>query len=174
MQQQLGPTVLASASGEGQYLTFTLGSEVFAIAILGIKEIIEYATSTPVPMMPEHVRGVINLRGAAVPVIDLHSIFKRAPSAVSRRTCVVIVETQHGDERRDIGVVVDSVNAVVDIAAGDIEPPPKLAGCAPSPLLSGMAKMQDRFVILLNIEKAVAAAGDLPPGDFEMPAAANL
>src|ERR1700759_2700267 len=90
-----------------QYLTFNLGSEVFAIGILAIKEIIEYSALTTVPMMPPYVRGVINLRGAVVPVLDLSVRFGKPASPVSKRTCIVIIEITTAGERQDVGVVVD-------------------------------------------------------------------
>jgi purine-binding chemotaxis protein CheW len=92
--------------------------------ILAIKEIIEYSHLTTVPMTPEYVRGVINLRGAAVPVLDLSVRFGRQPGPVTKRTCIVIVEIDAAGARHDIGLVVDAVNAVLDIPVGDIEPPP--------------------------------------------------
>src|ERR1700730_17420237 len=107
-----------------QYLTFVLGGEVFAIGILAIKEIIGYAHLTAVPMTPEYVRGVINLRGAVVPVLDLTVRFGNRPSPVTKRTCIVIIEVNAGGEHHDIGVIVDAVNAVVDIPVGDIESAP--------------------------------------------------
>src|SRR3954447_4057004 len=107
-----------------QYLTFTLGNEVFAIGILAIKEIIEYSTLTTVPMMPTYVRGVINLRGAVVPVLDLSVRFGKAPSPVTKKTCIVIIEISSAGERQDVGIVVDAVDSVLDIPPDQIEPPP--------------------------------------------------
>src|SRR5262245_19553412 len=101
-----------------------LGGETFAMGILAVKEIIEYSSLTEVPMMPASVRGVINLRGAVVPVVDLAVRFGRAPAAVTKRTCIVIVETSVNDTRQDVGVVVDAVNEVLEIPQEDIEPPP--------------------------------------------------
>lgn len=89
-----------------QYLTFTLGSEMFAVAILNVKEIIEYGTVTEIPMMPGFIRGVINLRGAVVPVIDLSCRFGGKSTQVARRTCIIIVEMTEGDIKQDIGVMV--------------------------------------------------------------------
>src|SRR5262245_18250479 len=106
----------------GQDLTFVLARTVYAIGILAIKEIIEYGGVTSVPMMPESVRGVINLRGAVVPVLDLAARFGRKSADVTRRTCIVIVEVHAQGERQDIGVVVDAVNEVVEIAPAEIEP----------------------------------------------------
>src|SRR4051794_20941797 len=115
----------SGAAGEpAQYLTFMLAREQFAIGILAIKEIIEYHGVTEVPMMPPCVRGVINLRGAVVPVVDLQARFGRPSSEATKRTCIVIVETQAEGERQVMGLVVDAVNEVLDIAPTDIEPPP--------------------------------------------------
>jgi len=104
-----------------QYLTFLIGKEVFAIGIADIREIIEYREPTTVPMMPSFIRGVLNLRGRVVPVIDLLVRFGRESTAASRRTCIVILEVEHEDEQQYIGIVVDAVKAVLDIADADIE-----------------------------------------------------
>jgi purine-binding chemotaxis protein CheW len=140
-----------------QYLTFVLSGEVFAIGILAIKEIIEYTHPTVVPMSPEYVRGVINLRGAVVPVIDLSIRFGRQASPVTKRTCVVIVEVGAGAERHVIGVIVDTVNAVLDIPATDIEPPPSFGMNIRAELVRGMGKVGGRFVILLDVNRMLAA-----------------
>jgi purine-binding chemotaxis protein CheW len=134
-----------------QYLTFMLGNESFAIGILAIKEIIEYSHLTQVPMMPAYVRGVINLRGAVVPVADLSVRFGRPPSEVTKRTCIVIVEITLDGERQDLGVVVDSVNAVLEIPQSDIEPPPAFGTRIRSDFIEGMGKVNGRFVVLLNV-----------------------
>lgn len=139
-----------------QYLTFMLGGEVFAIGILVIKEIIEYQNLTEVPMMPAFVRGVINLRGAVVPVMDLQARFSRPPSQVTKRTCIVIVEIQTGDERQVIGVVVDAVNEVLDIALADIEPPPSFGARIRSDFIHGMGKVKGKFVILLDVNQVLS------------------
>jgi purine-binding chemotaxis protein CheW len=108
-----------------QYLTFTLANEMFGIDILSVKEIIEYGGVTDVPMMPRTVRGVINLRGAVVPVVDLLARFGQPSSAVGRRTCIVIVEKAcAGEPSHVIGIVVDAVSAVLAIHASEIEPAP--------------------------------------------------
>jgi purine-binding chemotaxis protein CheW len=136
-----------------QYLTFTQGSETFAIAILNVREIIEYAGVTEVPMMSECIRGVINLRGAVVTVMDLAARFGRPPSAITKRTCLVIVELDDGEERHVGGVVVDAVNAVLDIDRADIEPPPTFGAKIRNDFIEGMGKINNRFVILLDIGK---------------------
>lgn len=141
----------ALAVGEQQYLTFLLGGEMFAIEILNIREIIEYGSLTTVPMMPNFIRGVINLRGAVVPVIDLSVRFGRAPVEVTRRTCIVIIEIENADERQDIGIVVDSVSEVLEIPTSMVEPPPSFGARIRTDFIHGMGKVNDRFVIILNV-----------------------
>lgn len=143
---------------EGQYLTFQLAGEMFAIGILNIKEIIEYGQITAVPMMPEFVRGVINLRGQVVPVIDLQVRFGRDSTAVNKRTCIVIVEVATGEdgERQDIGVVVDAVSEVLGIAAEDIERAPSFGARIRQDFISGMGKVDGKFVIILNVDQVLS------------------
>jgi len=139
-----------------QYLTFMLNGEVFAIGILQVKEIIGYGGLTEVPMMPECVRGVINLRGAVVPVMDLSSRFGKPSTAITRRTCIVIVEVEAGGERQDMGVVVDAVNAVLEIPATDIEPAPAFGAKIRTDFIEGMGKIDGKFVILLNVNQVLS------------------
>jgi purine-binding chemotaxis protein CheW len=147
----------AHAEQPRQYLTFTLGSEVFAIGILAIKEIIEYSNLTTVPMMPPYVRGVINLRGAVVPVLDLSVRFGKPASPVTKRTCIVIIEIATGGERQDVGVVVDAVDSVLDIPPDQIEPPPAFGARICTDFIAGMGKVNGRFVILLDVNSMLAA-----------------
>ena len=140
-----------------QYLTFVLGAETFAIGIMAIKEIIEYSSLTEVPMMPTYVRGVINLRGAVVPVLDLPVRFGKAASAVTKRTCIVIIEVVLGSERHTLGLVVDAVNAVLDIPTSEIEPPPAFGASIRTEFIRGMVKVNSKFVILLDVDHALAA-----------------
>jgi purine-binding chemotaxis protein CheW len=147
----------AAAVQTGQYLTFVLGAETFAIGIMAIKEIIEYASLTEVPMMPTYVRGVINLRGSVVPVLDLPVRFGKAASAVTKRTCIVIIEVVLGSDRHVLGLVVDAVNAVLDIPAGEIEPPPAFGASIRTEFIRGMVKVNSKFVILLDVDHALAA-----------------
>ena len=139
-----------------QYLTFALGNEKFAIGILAIKEIIEYSHLTTVPMMPAYVRGVINLRGAVVPVLDLFARFGEATSPVTRKTCVVIVEIATAGERHDVGVVVDAVDSVLDIPSDQVEPPPAFGARIATDFIEGMGKVNGRFVILLDVNSVLA------------------
>jgi purine-binding chemotaxis protein CheW len=141
---------------EDQYLTFVLGSEMFAIDILGIKEIIEYGNLTSVPMMPAFIRGVINLRGAVVPVVDLSARFGRQASPVTRRTCIVIIEADNEGEKQDIGVVVDAVSEVLEIPDADIEQPPSFGARIRADFISGMGKVKEKFVIILDADKVLS------------------
>jgi purine-binding chemotaxis protein CheW len=145
-----------ASTEQAQYLTFMLGKEVFAIGILAIKEIIEYDGLTSVPMMPDCIRGVINLRGAVVPVIDLALRFGRPSSEVIKRTCIVIVESERNGEREDIGVIVDAVNAVLDIPASEVEPPPAFGAKIRTDFIQGLGKVNGKFVILLNVARVLA------------------
>ena len=147
---------VAVESSPAQYLTFLLGGEMFAVGILNIKEIIEYGTVTEIPMVPPFIRGVINLRGAVVPVIDLASRFGGKRSEISRRTCIVIIELAENDERQDIGVVVDAVSEVLEIPATEIEPPPSFGARIRADFISGMGKVNGKFVILIDTEKVLS------------------
>lgn len=141
---------------QAQYLTFMLAGEMFAIGILHIKEIIGYGGLTEVPMMPECIRGVINLRGAVVPVMDLSARFGKTPSSITKRTCIVIVEVETNGERQDMGVVVDAVNAVLEIPASDIEPPPAFGARIRTDFIEGMGKVNGKFVILLDVNQVLS------------------
>ncbi len=154
-----GPAAHGRAAGldPAQYLAFMLAGEVYAIGILAIKEIIEYHSLTEVPMMPPCVRGVINLRGAVVPVVDLLARFGRPSSAVTKRTCVVIVEAACGaDERQVMGLLVDAVNEVLDISSADIEPPPAFGARLRSDFIQGVGKVRGKFVLLLDVDRALS------------------
>lgn len=155
-----------------QYLTFMLGGEMFSINILRIKEIIWYTNMTEVPMMPACIRGVINLRGAVVPVMDLSERFGKPSTPVTKSSCIVIVEMQATEEGdvQNMGVVVDAVQAVMEIAPGDIEPAPSFGAKIRSDFIEGIAKVEGRFVVLLSIhhvlspqEIATLGQATLPP-----------
>jgi purine-binding chemotaxis protein CheW len=139
-----------------QYLTFMLGGETYAMGILAIKEIIEYGNLTEVPRMPAFIRGVINLRGAVVPVIDLGARFGKCATDISKRTCIVIIEVASGEETHDIGVLVDAVNEVLDIPATEIEPSPSFGANIRADFIDGMGKINGKFVIILNIHQVLS------------------
>lgn len=148
--------IAGDADEQDQYLTFLLGGEMFAIGILHIKEIIEYGQLTTVPMMPSFIRGVINLRGAVVPVVDLSVRFGRHATELTRKTCIVIIEAQTGDGKQDVGVVVDAVSEVLEIPAGEIEPAPSFGAKIRAEFIAGMGKVDGKFVILLNVDKVLS------------------
>lgn len=148
--------VLTATQDQHQYLTFMLGGEVFAIGILAIKEIIEYGALTEVPMMPDYIRGVINLRGSVVPVVDLSARFGRKNTELTRRTCIVIIEVISEQEKQVLGVVVDAVNEVLEIAADQIEPPPAFGAKIRTDFIRGMGKVEGRFVIIMNVNNVLS------------------
>jgi len=139
-----------------QFLTFVSAGETFGISILAIKEILEFGDLTHVPMMPEYVRGVMNLRGSVVPVIDLSARLGREISTEGKRTCIVIVEVQYEDEVLDIGVVVDGVNEVIEIPAENIEPSPAFGASIRTDFISGMARIDEKFVVLLDVNHVLS------------------
>ncbi|MGD0958195.1 MAG: chemotaxis protein CheW [Methylomonas sp.] len=160
-ERRIQAPAVINAAASGQYLTFVLNGELFAIGILNIKEIIDFGDLTKVPMMPPFVSGVINLRGSVVPVIDLSARFGKGATQILKRTCIVIVETVSvgGDEsevRQDIGVIVDAVNEVIDIQGGEIEPPPAFGARIRPDFISGMAKTGNGFIILLNVNQVLS------------------
>lgn len=141
---------------EHQYLTFTLRGEMYAIGILRIKEILEYGLVTLVPMMPSFIRGVINLRGAVVPVIDLSVRFNEARNQVTKRTCIVIVEVNTEQGQQDIGIMVDSVSEVLEIPRSQIEPAPAFGARIRMDFIEGMGKVDGQFVILLAVDRVLS------------------
>src|SRR5690606_796884 len=146
----------AELSEGQQYLSFQLQREAFAIGILHIKEILEYGQVTAVPMMPSFLRGVINLRGSVVPVIDLNARFGREPSTIGKRTCIVIVEVASGDQTQILGMVVDAVNAVLDIPATDLEPAPAFGTGIRTDFIAAMGKLEQGFLIILNLNRILS------------------
>lgn len=139
-----------------QYLTFMLGGEMFAVVIVNVKEIIEFGALTEIPMMPSFIRGVINLRGAVVPVIDLSCRFGGKATQVARRTCIVIIEMRDGEQKQDVGVMVDAVSEVLEIADAEIEPPPAFGARIRTDFIAGMGKVNGRFVILLDVNRVLS------------------
>ena len=162
--QGKGGSTVNTVTEAGRYLTFTLNGEAYALDIFHVTEILEYRSLTVVPMMPDFIRGVINLRGRAVPVIDLAIRFSRGNTAIGRRTSIIIVhleDTGFGDEGegargQDLGILVDSVNKVVELTAGDVEPAPSFGSGIRADYISGMAKREHGFVVVLDIGKVLS------------------
>ena len=147
-----------SSISPSQYLTFTLGKDIFAVEIAPIREIIEYPGLTGIPMTPEFLRGVINLRGAVVPVIDLAVRFGRPLTPVGRRTCVVIVEIAGDTESLPLGILVDGVNEVLEVDAEKVEDRPDFGlGLRPD-FVRGMIKREGGFIVILDTNKVLSTA----------------
>lgn len=136
-----------------QYLSFQVADEAYAVSVLQAREIIEYTTVTRVPHAPPAVRGVINLRGSVVPVVDLAVKFGLPASEIGRRTCVVIVECTLDGESTAMGVMADAVNSVLDLGPADIEPAPSFGTRVRTEYLKGMGKLEQGFVLLLDMDK---------------------
>jgi purine-binding chemotaxis protein CheW len=137
-----------------QYLTFTSGRETFAVDIMSITEIVEYAELTAVPMLPPSIRGVINLRGEVVPVMDLHARFGRGEAQINRRSCIIMVQTK---AEGALGVLVDAVSAVLEIPESAIEPPPSIGGRPLPSFIQGMGKLDGVLVVILDMSLALSA-----------------
>ena len=145
----------AEASDQNQFLTFCLRNEVYAVEILSVREIIDFDNITAVPMMPPFIRGVINLRGSVVPVVDLASRFGKDLSQITKRTAIVIIELQN-EENLNIGIVVDAVNDVLDIPLTEIEPAPAFGAKIRSDFIKGMGKVDEKFLIILDVGNVLA------------------
>ena len=139
-----------------QYLTFMISGEEYAVSLLRVKEIIEYDTVTQVPKTPEWIRGVINLRGSVVPVIDLAVKLRQPPSVAGKLSCIVITEVQSGDDSVVMGIMADSVRQVIDLKPQDIEEPPTFGTRIKVDYLLGMARSGKKFCLLLDTEKVLS------------------
>ena len=139
-----------------QYLTFVVGDAEYGIGILRAKEIIEYDTVTAVPNAPPFVRGVINLRGRVVSVVDLAVRFGRQPAEVTRRSCIVVVEVDRGGTRDVVGIVADRVSQVVELPADAIEPSPAFGSGVRTDWLLGLGRADKGFVLLLDTDRMLS------------------
>ncbi|NCC52883.1 MAG: purine-binding chemotaxis protein CheW [Spartobacteria bacterium] len=138
----------------GKYLTFKLGAEEYGLEILKVQEIIKMMEITHVPRTPEYVCGVINLRGKVIPVINLRSKFSLNEVDQTEKTCIIVV--QLGEDMVTMGIVVDEVSEVLDIAMDDIEPPPSMGASVENQFLLGMAKTRGTVKILLDVDKVLS------------------
>ena len=145
----------AGTTNEGKYLTFALGAEEFGLEILTVREIIGYISVTPVPRTPHYIKGVINLRGQVIPVVDLRLKFDMAESEVTDQTCIIVVETVRDKKEVSVGLVVDRVQEVLYIDGQDIDPSPPFGGSVDTDYILGIAKVGDSVKILLNIDKVL-------------------
>jgi len=146
----------AMSDKEGKYLTFALAQEEYGLEILKVREIIGYIDVTAVPQTPHYVKGVINLRGQVIPVVDLRAKFGMETAAVTDETCIIVVEITHGSRKFNTGIVVDRVQEVLDIAGEDIEDAPEFGASVNTDFILGMGKVGESVKILLDIDKVLA------------------
>lgn len=139
-----------------QYLTFLTGGETFAIGILDVKEIIEIEHITRVPMMPDFICGIINLRGSVVPVIELSSRLGRQTATITKKSCIVLVETGLESGAQTIGMMVDEVNEILEIDDAHIQPPPSFGTDIRTDFIRAMGRVNDKFIILLDIDHVLS------------------
>ncbi|MBI5632652.1 MAG: chemotaxis protein CheW [Nitrospirae bacterium] len=140
-----------------QYLTYKLDEEVFAIDISKVREVLDFTAVTKVPQTPDFMRGVINLRGSVVPVLDLRLKFGMAETTRTVNTCIIIVEVFVDNERTILGALADSVQEVIDLGAEQIEPAPRIGMRLKTDFIRGMGKRDSQFVIILDIDKVFSA-----------------
>ena len=150
-------------SREGKYLTFTLGREEYGIEILKVREIIGYMAITAVPRAPEYIKGVINLRGQVIPVLDLRSRFEMDTAEITDQTCIIVAEINQQGRRFNAGLVVDQVQEVLDIAGDNIEDAPQFGGDVQTDFILGIGKIGNSIKILLDIDKVL---GNVSIGDI--------
>jgi purine-binding chemotaxis protein CheW len=149
------PSADAANGGHRKLLTFSLGQEVYGVDILRVKEIRGWSPVTKIPHSPPHVLGVLNLRGAIVPIIDLRLRFALPEAGFSPMTVIIVLSLQTAAGQRDCGVVVDSVSDVLDVAPGSVKPPPSLKAGQSSDFISGIATVDEQMLILLNVDQLV-------------------
>ncbi|MCP4186027.1 MAG: purine-binding chemotaxis protein CheW [Gammaproteobacteria bacterium] len=140
-----------------QFLTFVLSNEIYGIGILHIREIIEYANLTVVPLMPDFISGVINLRGNVVPVVNLTRRFELDPKEINKRTSIVIIDIKDDeDESVEVGIVVDIVNEVIELSDSEIAAPPTFGTRIRSDFIQGMGKIDDKLMVLLDVNHVLS------------------
>lgn len=157
-QQKASGESVGGMAGDSvtQFLTFELNNEKYGICILNIKEIIDYGNITRVPMMPEFIAGVINLRGSVVPVVDLALRFSEQPSLRTKRSSIVILEVKYDEQVMEIGITVDVVNEVLDILSSDMELAPEFGTRIRTDFISSMGKVNDKFLVLLDMDNILS------------------
>jgi purine-binding chemotaxis protein CheW len=143
----------AAVTQTGQYLTFMLDEEIFALDISKVREVLDFAAVTKVPQTPDYMLGVINLRGSVVPVVDMRLKFGMTRTEKSVNTCIIIVEIELDGETTVLGALADSVQEVMDLAPGEIEPPPRIGARLKTKFIQGMGKRDTQFIIILDIDK---------------------
>ena len=157
-----------------QYLTFTLDEELFALDIAKVREVLDYTSITKVPQTPDFMRGVINLRGSVVPVVDMRSKFNMPVAETTVNTCIIIVEVDIDGEGTVLGAMADSVQEVLELGPEQIEPPPRIGTKLKTDFIKGMGKRDDHFVIILDIDKVFSASELTMVEEALVPAAAAV
>jgi purine-binding chemotaxis protein CheW len=147
--------VVGGADREGKYLTFALAQEEYGLEILKVREIIGYIAVTAVPQTPHYVKGVVNLRGQVIPVVDLRAKFGMETADVTDQTCIIVVEIAQGNRTFSTGIVVDHVQEVLDVRGQDIEEPPQFGASVNTDFILGMGKVGESVKILLDIDKVL-------------------
>jgi purine-binding chemotaxis protein CheW len=142
----------------GQYLTFTIADEEYGVGLRRVREIVEFGAVSRVPGTPSWIRGVVNLRGSVVAVVDLAVKFGLPPSPPTRFTCIVIMEVELDEEMVLMGFIADVVKDVVDLGPGDVEPPPPFGTRVQVEYVLGMGKLESRLAVLLDIQRVLSAA----------------
>lgn len=140
----------------GKFLTFTLGHEEYGIPIHKVKEIIGMMEITHIPKTPEFIKGVINLRGKIIPIMDLRLKFEMEEKQYSERTCIIVVDIHFEGIKKQMGIAVDAVSEVVNIQSSEIEPPPEYGSQSNAEFLTGMGKVKGKVILLLEIEKILS------------------
>jgi len=140
-----------------QYLTFRLGEETFAVDVTKAREILDFSSPTRVPQTPAYMLGVINLRGSVVPVVDLRLKFGMTATAMTRDTCIIVLEIIADGEALIVGAVADSVQEVLELDADRIEPPPRIGTRLNTEFIRGMGNHEDRFLMILDIDRVFSA-----------------
>lgn len=155
MEKAVGTATQSAQSRAGKYLTFALDNEEYGLEILKVREIIGYMQITAVPKTPAHVKGVINLRGQVIPVVDLRLKFSMNAAEITEETCIIVVEIHQGDHKFQTGIVVDSVKEVLDIEGESIEESPQFGTHVDTDFILGMGKVNGSVKILLDIDKVL-------------------
>ncbi len=144
---------VAGIAESAQYLTFKLSLEVFAVEVAKVREILEYSSITKVPKTPEFMRGVINVRGSVVPVVDLRSKFGMRLTELTVNTCIIVLEIDLDEETTVLGALADSVQEVIELEPGQIEPAPRIGTQLKTEFIKGIGKRGNEFIMILDIDK---------------------
>lgn len=139
----------------GKYLTFALAGEQYGLSVTAVREIIRMTDITPVPQVPSHVRGVINLRGKVVPIVDLRLTFGYEAEACTQRTCIIVADVRMGGHRRSMGVIVDHVSEVLNITRQEIEPMPDVGRDVDTRHLKALAKVKGAVIVLIDLDRVL-------------------